>query len=159
MDPIVAFGIAGTSTRLATAAWNTGEALPAFIKNAKTVDQTLVALAAQSRAIGELCEMITALLQERSHSLYACPKMARARGGKQLADVMHVIESQLAACEHTLERLCQSTQGIKLSNTRLTGRAWAQLKLNLSRELMTETRCQLSLHLLALNASLQAWNM
>lgn len=157
MDPIVAFGIAGTSTGLATAAWNTGEALSALVKNAKTVDHTLVALAAQSREIGELCEMIT--LQERSHSLDACSEMAQARGGKQLADVMHVIESQLAACEHTLEKLCQSTQGIKLSNTRLTGKAWAQLKLNFSRELVTETRCQLSIHLLALNASLQAWNM
>jgi hypothetical protein len=38
MDPIVAFGVAGTSARLATTAWNTGEALSAFIKNAKTVD-------------------------------------------------------------------------------------------------------------------------
>lgn len=159
MDPIVAFGVAGTSARLATTAWNTGEALSAFIKNAKTVDQTLIALTAQSQAIGELCELITALLQERRHSLDACPKTARAHGGRQLANVMHVIQSQLAACEHTLGRLCQSTQGIKLSNTRLTGRAWAQLKLNFSRELMMESRCQLSLHLLALNASLQAWNM
>lgn len=60
MDPIVAFGVAGTSARLATTAWNTGEALSAFIKNAKTVDQTLIALTAQSQAIGELCELITA---------------------------------------------------------------------------------------------------
>jgi hypothetical protein len=85
--------------------------------------------------------------------------MARACNGKQLANVMHLIEGQLAECERTLGRLSQSTQGIKLGNTRLTGRTWTQLKLNLSKELMMEARCQLSLHLLALNTSLQIWNM
>jgi hypothetical protein len=159
MDPIVALGVAGTSARLATSAWNTGEALSTFIKNAKTVDQTLVALSAQTWAVGKLCELITTVLQERRHSLDACPRMARARNGKQLANVMHLIESQLAECERTLGRLSQSTQGIKLGNTRLTGRTWTQLKLNLSKELMMEARCQLSLHLLALNTSLQIWNM
>jgi hypothetical protein len=159
MDPIVVLGVAGTSARLATTAWNTGEALSAFIKNAKTVDQTLVALTAQSRAVERLCELIGATLQERKRSLDACPDMTRARNGKQLTHVMHVIESQLAECEQTLQRLCQSTQGIKLGNRRLAERTWAQLKLSFNKELMMEARCQLSLHLLALNTSLQIWNL
>jgi hypothetical protein len=159
MDPIMALGVAGTSARLATTAWNTGEILSTFIKNAKTVDQTLIALAAQSHAVEGLCELIAAVLQERKQRLGACPDPTCTRNGKQLGNVLHLIEEQLTECEETLQRLCRSTQGIKFDNRRLAEKTWAQLKLNLSKELMVETRSQLSLHLLALNTSLQIWNM
>jgi hypothetical protein len=76
-----------------------------------------------------------------------------------LTNVTQLIEKQLTECEQTLQRLCQSTQGIKFGNQRLAEKTWAQLKLNLVKELMVETRSQLSLQLLALNTSLQIWNL
>jgi hypothetical protein len=76
MDPILVLGVAGTSARLANTAWNTGEVLSNFIKNAKTVDQTLLALTTQSRAVEGLCKLIAAALQEHKESLNGCQEMA-----------------------------------------------------------------------------------
>lgn len=155
MDPATVFGIAGTSIRVAMTACSLGEALFALIKDAKTVDQTLVTLAMQTRTIKELCISIANSVQRVKRGVVSCAYPTRASHGKHIIHVLRIIEEQLVDCEQTLDGLCKSIQGIRIGNTRPTERLWAQIKFNLNKEAMIEARAQLSLHLLTLNTNLQ----
>lgn len=160
MDPISIVSIASFSARLAKAAWDTGEALFNFTKDSKVVNQTLAALARQARAVKDPCELIDAFLRGIEEELNSQPAWVRTRHGQQLANVMSAIQRQLTDCEETLERLRDSTQGVCGGGAvRGAGKAWMQLKLNISKEVMIETRSQLALHLVALNTSLQILNL
>lgn len=156
MEPVSILGVAGMSTRLAATACSLGEILLSFIKDAKVVDQTLVNLALQTRTVKELCVLISDMLQstDRDPQFYS-GITTRPTQSEQMSKIVRAISDQLVDCEQTLKRLCESTQGIRLGPIRAFDKAWAQLKLNLCKESMTEARSQLSLHLLTLNAYLQ----
>lgn len=160
MDPIALICITGFSARLAKTAWEMGETLFNFTKDARVVNQTLAALARQARAVKDPCELIETYLHGIEEELNQHPTWVRTRHGKHLANVVSAIERQLTGCEETLTQLRASTEGICGSGTvRGAGRAWVQLKLNMSKEVMIETRSQLALHMAALNTSLQILNL
>lgn len=160
MDPVSIVSIASFSAKLAKAAWDAGETLFNFTKDAKVVNQTLAALARQARAVKDPCELIDAFLRGIEEELRTQPAWVRTRRGQQLGNVMSAIHRQLADCEATIEHLRYNTQGICGDNVaRGAGKAWMQLKLNMSKEVMVETRSQLALHMVALNTSLQILNL
>jgi hypothetical protein len=160
MDPVSIISIANFSARLAKTAWEAGETLFNFTKDAKVVNQSLAALARQARAVKDPCELIDAFLQSIEEELSTQPAWVRTRHGQQLGNVMSAIQRQLAGCEETLEQLRNSTQNICGDGVaRGAGKAWMQSKLNMSKEMMNETRSQLALHMVALNTSLQILNL
>lgn len=160
MDPVSIISIASFSARLAKAAWEAGETLFNFTKDAKVVNQSLAALARQARAVKDPCELIDAFLRGIEEELSIQPAWVRTRRGQQLGNVMSAIQRQLAGCEETLEELRSNTRGICGDGAvRGAGKAWMQFKLNMSKEMMIETRSQLALHMVALNTSLQILNL
>jgi len=156
MDPVSIVSLAGFSAKLAKTAFDVGETLFNFAKDAKIVNQTLASLARQARAVKDPCELIDAYLRGIEDDLNNQPALIRTRRGKQFTNVLAAIERQLNDCEETLRQLRSSTDEIFGGGAvRGAGKAWAQLKLNMSREVMNETRSQLALHMTALNTSLQ----
>lgn len=160
MDPVSIISTASASARLAKAGWEVGETLFNFAKDAKVVNQTLAALARQARAVKDPCELIDVFLRGIEEELSNQPAWVRTRRGQQLSNVILAIQRQLAGCEETLGELRNTTQDIcGESASRGVGKAWMQFKLNMSKEMMIETRSQLALHMVALNTSLQILNL
>ena len=156
MDPIAIVSLAGFSAKIAKTAFDTGETLFNFAKEAKVVNRTFASLARQARAVKDPCELIDAYLRGIEDDLNTQPALVRTRRGKHFANILAAVERQLNDCEETLGQLRASTEDIcRGGQVRGAGKAWAQLKLNLSRETMNETRSQLALHMTALNTSLQ----
>jgi hypothetical protein len=156
MDPIAIISLAGLSAKMAKTAFDTGETLFSFAKEAKVVNQTLASLARQARAVKDPCDLIDAYLRGIEDDLNTQPALVRTRRGKQFANILTAIKRQLDDCGETLLQLRASTGDICSGGpARGAGKAWAQLKLNMSREAMNDTRSQLSLHMTALNTSLQ----
>jgi hypothetical protein len=156
MDPIAILGLAGFGAKTGKTALDTGEMLFESAKEARIVNQTLVSLARQARAVRDPCDLIDAYLRGIEDDLNTQPALNRTRRGRQFACILAAIERQLHDCEETLMRLRASTEDIRSGYpVRGTGKALAQLKLSLSREAMDETRSQLAFHMTALNTSLQ----
>jgi hypothetical protein len=156
MDPIAIVSLAGFSAVIAKTAFDTGEALFNYAKEAKVVNQTLASLARQARAVRDPCDLIDAYLRGIEDNLTTQPALFRTRRARQFANILAAIEHQLRDCKETLRQLRASTENICNSAPwREAVKARAQLKLNLSREAMNETRSLLALHMTALNTSLQ----
>jgi hypothetical protein len=156
MDPIAIVGLAGFSAKTAKTALDTGEMLFESAKEARVVNQTLVSLARQVRAVRDPCDLIDAYLRGIEDDLNTQPALNRTRRDRQFACILAAIERQLHDCEEILMRLRASTEDIRSGYpVRGTGKALAQLKLSLSREAMNKTRSQLAFHMTALNTSLQ----
>lgn len=159
MDPATALAVAGTSSRLAATAWGLGESIFVLLKDAKTVDETLITIATQTRTVRDLCLSIAGLLQRTKPPVNHHSHSDQVFGGKAPTDVVSTIGEQLVNCERTLLFLCKHTRGIRTCNSRQTEKLWAQIKFNLRKEAIVEARAQLSLHLLTLNASLQVLSL
>jgi uncharacterized protein YdhG (YjbR/CyaY superfamily) len=156
MDPIAIVSLAGFSAEIAKTAFDTGEALFNFAKEAKLVNQTVASLARQARAVKDPCDLIDAYLRGIEDDLTTQPALFRTRRARQFANILAAIERQLRDCKETLRQLRASTDDICNGDpVRGTRKRWAQSKLALSREAMNETRSRLALHMTALNTSLQ----
>lgn len=156
MDPIVIVSLAGFSAVIAKTAFDTGEVLFNYAKEAKIVNQTLASLARQTRAVRDPCDLIDAYLRGIEDDLTTQPALFRTRRARQFANILAAIEHQLRDCKETLMQLRASTENIcNGAPWREAVKARAQLKLNLSREAMNETRSLLALHMTTLNTSLQ----
>lgn len=161
MDPATILSVAATCAKIAKTAWDLGEALYTFTKDAKVINKTLNSLIEQSRAVRDPCELLAVFLKAVGQDLDAHPTWATTCHGMQLGNTLKVLQRQLDGCEATLESLCKSTEGICSTDTASAKKAWATFKFNLCKESMREHRSQLSVHLTALNTSLHilSWSV
>lgn len=154
MDPATILSVVATSSKLAKTAWDFGEVLYTFAKDAKIINKTLSALIAQVRAVREPCELLALFLDGVKDDLEVHPHWVATRHGMQLSDTMKVVQRQLDGCDRTLDSLFKSTEGIRGSDKNAAKKAWATFKLNLRKDTMKECRSQLDLRLAALNTTL-----
>ena len=154
MDPATILSVTATCAKIAKTAWDLGEALYTFTRDAKVINKTLSALIEQSRAVRDPCELLAGFLEGVGQDIVAHPAWATTCHGAQLGNTLRVLQRQLTGCEATLESLCKTTEGIRSTDTASAKKAWATFKFNLCKESMLEHRAQLSLHLTALNTSL-----
>jgi glycerate-2-kinase len=154
MDPVTILSVVATSSKLAKTAWDLGEALYTFTKNARIVNKTLANLVEQARVVRDPCELLAVFLEGFKSDVECHPEWAATRHGTQLDSTLLVVQRQLQGCNDTLELLCRSTEGIRGSDSNSAKKAWATFKLSLQKDHMQEYRSQLSLHLTALNTSL-----
>lgn len=159
MDPAMILAVAGTSARLATTAWGLGQSFYELLKDAKTVDETLVNIATQTRIVKELCLSIVDVLQRFKPRVDSPARLDRTSCDMHATNVVRTIGEQLVNCEKTLECLCRQTQGIRTGNAGSMDNLLSQIKFNMSKDAIAEARTQLSLHLLTLNASLQVLSL
>lgn len=159
MDPTTILAVAGTGARLATTAWGLGQSIYELLKDAKTVDDTLVTIATQTRTVKELCLSIVDVLQRVKPRVDLPPHLNRTPRDTHATNVVRAIGEQLVNCEKTLECLCRQTQGIRTGNAGSMDNILSQIKFNMSKGAIAEARTQLSLHLLTLNASLQVLSL
>jgi hypothetical protein len=153
MDPATILSVVATSSKLAKTAWDLGEALYTFTKNARIVNKTLAALTQQTKAVIYPCELLTVFLEGVKSDIERHLEWAATQHGIQLDSTLLVVQHQLQGCNETLELLCKSTEGIRGSDSNSAKKAWATFKLGLQKDQMQECRSQLSLHLTALNTS------
>jgi len=158
MDPATILSVIATSAKLAKSSWDLGEALYTFTKDAIIIDTTLQNLVNETRAVQSPCKLLVKLLEYIKADIDSHPEMAATKHETQLVSTLEVLACQLIACEATLDRLRQATEGIRSNNANAAKKAWAAFKLNLRRETMKESRSQLSMHLTALNTSLNVLN-
>ena len=158
MEPTAILSAVAASSKLAKTAWDLGEALYTFTKDAKIINKTLSALIAQVRAVREPCELLALFLDGVKDDLETYPHWAATRHGMQLSDTTKVVQRQLEACNHTLDALSKSTEGIRGSDKNAAKKAWATFKFNLQKDTMKECRSQMAMHLAALNTTLHIMN-
>ncbi|KAM0708453.1 hypothetical protein Q7P35_005105 [Cladosporium inversicolor] len=111
MDPATILSVVATSSKLAKTAWDFGEVLYTFAKDAKIINKTLSALIAQVRAVREPCELLALFLDGVKDDLEVHPHWVATRHGMQLSDTMKVVQRQLDGCDRTLDSLFKSTEG------------------------------------------------
>jgi hypothetical protein len=158
MDPATILSVVATSSKLAKTAWDLGEALYTFAKDARIINKTLANLVEQVRAVRDPCELLAAFLEGIKHDVEGHPEWVATQHGAQLSGTLVVMQRQLQGCDDLLEHLRKSTEGIRASDTNSAKKAWATFKLNLQKDSMRECRSQLSMHLTALNTSLHIPN-
>jgi hypothetical protein len=158
MDPATILSVTATCGKVAKTAWDLGEALCTFTKDAKVINKTLNSLIEQSRAVRDPCELLAVFLKSVSQHVDAHPAWAATCHGMQLGNTLKVLQRQLIGCEDTLESLSKSTEGICSTDTASAKKAWATFKFDLRKDSMREHRSQLSVHPTALNISLHIFS-
>jgi hypothetical protein len=158
MDPATILSVVAASSKLAKTAWDLGEALYTFTKEARVINKTLANLVEQVRAVRDPCELLAAFLEGIKHDVEGHPEWAATQHGTQLSGTLLVLQRQLRGCDDSLEHLRKSTEGIRASDTNSAKKAWATFRFSLQKESMRECRSQLSMHLTALNTSLHILN-
>lgn len=161
MDPATILSVTATCAKIVKIAWDLGEALYAFTKNAKVINKTLNSLIEQFRAVRDPCELLAVFLKGVGQDVDAHPAWATTCHGMQLGNTLKVLQRQLHGCEAPLESLCKSTEGTCSTNTASAKKAWASCQFNLCKEATREYRSQLSVHLTALKTSLHilSWSL
>jgi hypothetical protein len=154
MEPATVLSVVAASSKLARTAWDLGEALYTFTKEARIINKTLANLVEQARAVRDPCELLAVFLEGVKNDVESHPEWAATQHGTQLSSTLLVVQRQLQGCHDTLEHLRKSTEGIRASDTNSAKKAWATFKINLQKDSMRECRSQLSMHLTALNTSL-----
>jgi hypothetical protein len=158
MDPVTILSVVATSSKLAKTAWDLGEALYTFTKEARIINKTLADLVEQARAVRDPCELLAVFLEGIKHDVESHPEWAVTQHGTQLSSTLLVVQRQLQSCDESLEHLRKSTEEIRASDTNSAKKAWATFRLNLQKDSMRECRSQLSIHMTALNTSLHILN-
>ena len=140
MEAIAVISAASTVAQTGKIAWQIGEAIYVFIRDAKVIDETLDALQSEVTSFGDACEMLRTLLSGFSDTE---KKHIESEDGQFWAKIDRAIREYA----RTVDQLGDSINTVQNSKSRLFKQGRKQAKLNLKSQDMLIIRRRLSSHL------------
>ena len=158
MDPVSATHIAANALSVAKGAWDIGNALYKFIKDARSIDSTARAFAGETRALAAACNVVStrleAIVKERDAELGP-----NDSGSNQHNPLWACLDSQIIECRETVSQLQVTVECAQQDSTKGTtflGQATRQFKLDMKSNEIAELRTRIQSHTSSLQLILQA---
>lgn len=159
MDPLSITSAIGTATKLATSAWDIGEALYSFVQNTRKINKNVNDLADTTKAFGDTCQLVRASL-ETLKSAYSDnqPSLEHLRSEDDRL-LWTGIQLRLQRSESIIKELQLATAGVQQPRPNFATQAVRQIKLSLSMDEINSIQDRLSVQMSTLSLSLQAIKM
>lgn len=151
MDPATILSIAGTSAALSKIAWQLGEGLYIFFSDVKFIDQTVLGLISEVKALSSAC----ALVDDRLRDIVQEFDSELRTPAKDRSKLWDCIKAQLNESEKSISQLGSAFETAQKSSTNSVIQMWRQVKLNMQAKDIDEARNRIRSHTASLQTILQ----
>ncbi|KAI9693016.1 MAG: hypothetical protein M1822_005011 [Bathelium mastoideum] len=158
MDPVTAIQVAATAFSVAKGAYEVGEVLYTFVHDVKNLESTTSAFAAEIKALGAACRVVSDRLQDivKDH------ERQNTRESSSKCDSSYLwlcLEGQIADCQKTISQLQEAAYCLKRDSSKETNfvsQVVRQIKLNMRTKDIANARNRIRSHTASLQVVLQS---
>ncbi|KAI9662925.1 MAG: hypothetical protein M1821_007972 [Bathelium mastoideum] len=158
MNPVTAVQVAATAFSVAKGAYEVGEVLCTFVHDVKNLESTTSAFAAEIKALGAACRVVSDRLQDivKDHER----QNTRESSSKDDSSYLWLcLEGQIADCQKTISQLQEAVYCLKRDSSKETNfvsQVVRQIKLNMRTKDIANARNRIRSHTASLQVVLQS---